>query len=143
MDSMSRLVYHRNEEGNFPMLENRSNSSRAKGFVRPNFKVLLVLTLMALAVNSRRLAAEEHVVSVGELRQQVLSAQQVRQNQIRDVHELLGVDAVQESLRSAGLDAKQLKNAVSLLDNDELARLAGEKGRKGDGALLTHLFPTR
>jgi hypothetical protein len=115
------------------MFENRSNSDRprearangrVKGFVRPSIKALLVLTLMALAVSSWRLAAEEHVISVGELRQSVLSARQARQNQLRDVHEFLDAGAVQESLRSAGLDAKQLKNAISMLDNDELARLA-------------------
>jgi hypothetical protein len=111
-----------------PMLEHKTNRHLFPGFIRPNAAILLALLLATLAI-SPPLAAEEHVVSRDELRQQILSARQTREDQLRSVRKFFSSDAVREGLRSAGLDAKQVRNAVSLLDDGELARLADRTRR--------------
>jgi hypothetical protein len=84
----------------------------------------LALSLAALAVTPGQLAAEEHLVPRYELRKQMLMAQQTREGQLLDIEKLLSSSAVQEGLQSGGLDAQQVRDAVALLDDGELARLA-------------------
>jgi hypothetical protein len=79
---------------------------------------------VALTVTPGRLAAEDHLVPRHELREQMFTAQQTREGNVRDIGKLLSSSVVQESLRSGGLDAKQVSEAVALLDDGELARLA-------------------
>jgi hypothetical protein len=107
------------------MLETRNKNRRLEGIARPNVAIFLTLSLATLAVRPPHLVAEEHVVSRGELRQQILSAQQSREDQLRSVHKFFSSDAVQDSLRSTSLDAKQIRNAVAMLNDGELAQLAG------------------
>jgi hypothetical protein len=95
-----------------------------KAVLRPAANFLAALSLLALAVTPGQLAAEEHLVPRQELRNQMLTAQQTREGQLHDIGKLLSSSAVQESLRSGGLDAQQVRDAVALLDDGELTRLA-------------------
>jgi hypothetical protein len=103
---------------------NEFTRSAIREFMRPNAAVLLTVWLAALAAGPRQLAAEEHVVSGDELRQRIVSAQQTREDQLREVHKFLSSEAVKKSLQSADLSVNQVQRAVSLLDDDELTRLA-------------------
>jgi hypothetical protein len=108
----------------FPMIDNRNTKPRLQSFPTPKVAILVSLSLAALAAAPSRLAAEQHVVPRSELQRQILTTQQTRQDQVRHVREFFSSGAVQEGLRSAGLDAKQIHDAVSMLDDAELARLA-------------------
>jgi hypothetical protein len=108
----------------FPMIDTRNTKPRLQSFPTRKVAILVSLSLGALAAAPSRLAAEEHVVPRVEIQRQILTTQQTRQDQVRHVREFFSAGAVQESLRSAGLDAKQIHDAVSMLDDGELARLA-------------------
>lgn len=108
----------------FPMIDNRNTKPRLHSFPARKVAILASLSLAAWAAAPSRLAAEQHVVPRSELQRQILTTQQTRQDQVRHVREFFSSGAVQEGLRSAGLDAKQIHDAVSMLDDAELARLA-------------------
>jgi hypothetical protein len=118
------LGYDRNEEGICLMLENKNKVRSRKGLLRSTSALLMSLSLAALAISPRQVFAQDHLVSRDELRNQILTAQQTRQNQLHDLRKFLSSDAVQESFRSVRLDPKQIRDAVSLLDDAELANLA-------------------
>jgi hypothetical protein len=69
-------------------------------------------------------AAENHVVSPAELQQATASAARTRQQNIDKVEKFFSSEQSEKALKSAHLDAVQIKKAVPTLSDQELARLA-------------------
>jgi len=70
------------------------------------------------------LLAQVHVVSPSELQKEVAAATQVRQKNIEKVNQLFSSRAAEKALKSAHIDAQQVKTAVSNLSDSELAQVA-------------------
>jgi hypothetical protein len=69
-------------------------------------------------------AAEEHVVPLTELHQRLESAAQKRERDLQDVNRLFSSDQGKKALGIAKIAGDQVKQAVSQLNDEELARLA-------------------
>lgn len=68
----------------------------------------------------------EHVVAPAELQQATASAARLRQQNIDRVEKFFSSEQAEKALKSAHLDAVQVKQAVPTLSNQELARLASQ-----------------
>lgn len=70
------------------------------------------------------LLAQAHIVSPAELQRARVAATRARQQNIETVQQFFSSPAAQKALKSAHMDAQRVKQAVSGLSDDELARLA-------------------
>jgi hypothetical protein len=89
-------------------------------------KTLLVsLTLLMIPMlSATSLVADDHIVNSTELHQQLLGAAQARQSNVAKIEHFLSHDAVQKTMKATGMDAARVTQAVTLLGDEELARLA-------------------
>ena len=81
-------------------------------------------TLMILLLGAAFLLADDHVVAPAELHQELLGAAQARQGNVAKIEHFLSHEAVQKAMKTTGMDATKVTRAVSLLSDEELARLA-------------------
>jgi len=86
---------------------------------------LLVLIVYLLAPGSIP-AAEDHVLKSTELHDAIVTAAQARQVQVAKIKTLFSSEAGKRALGSAKIDSRKIETAVSLLDDQELARLAAQ-----------------
>ena len=63
-------------------------------------------------------------MSPADLQKEVLASSQVRRLNVDKVKQLFSTPAAEKALKSAGMDAQQVKAAVSTLSDAELAQLA-------------------
>jgi hypothetical protein len=73
--------------------------------------------------------AQNHVVSLAELQGATVASTQARQRNIETIREFVSSPIAEKALRSAHLDATQVKNAVSHLNDQELAQLASRASK--------------
>jgi len=73
--------------------------------------------------------AQSHVVSPAELQSAAIASTQGRQQNVETLQRFVSSPAAEKALKSAHLDAQQVKNAVSRLDDQELARLASRANK--------------
>jgi len=69
-------------------------------------------------------AAESHVVGISELRERAVSADGSRQANAAKLDRFLETEPVRKALEATKLNGAQVRQAVALLSDDELARLA-------------------
>ncbi len=89
-------------------------------------QIATAFVLAALFVLPQNLLAEgaAHLVSPSELQQAAVKASTVRQQNVEQVKEFFSSEKAEKALRSAHLNPEQVKNAVSTLNDAELAQLA-------------------
>jgi Flp pilus assembly protein TadB len=94
--------------------------------LRQTFRVAVAFVLAAVFALPQNLLAEtaSHLVSPSELQQAVVKASAARQQNRDEVQQFLSSEQAQKALKSAHMNPEQVKNAVSTLDDAELARLA-------------------
>jgi len=80
--------------------------------------------LLSTSLCSVQLFAEQHIVSSAELTQSLRAASAGREAKLAQLDRLFSKDEVQGALKSAKIDAKQLKSAAAFLSDDELLRLS-------------------
>ncbi len=83
-----------------------------------NFAFLTLVCAVAQA------AAQHHVVSVKDLRQEVVSAQTARRSHLNRVRAFFSCEAAQKALQKAHIDPALVEKVVPQLSDEELARLA-------------------
>ena len=83
----------------------------------------MLVTIFAVP-GSLMAQAAEHVVSPSDLQSQLVSAAQARQHNLDTVRQFVSSDRAQKALRSAHMNPEQVKTAVSVLSDAELAQLA-------------------
>jgi len=86
----------------------------------------ILTTLFAVPQN---LVAQTHVVSPAELQKATIAASQARQHNIETIQQLLSSAAAEKALKSAHMDPQQVKQAVSRLNDQELAQLAARASK--------------
>ena len=70
------------------------------------------------------LVAQSHVVTPADLQKEVVAASQARQRNLEAVQQFLSTPAAEKAMKSAQVDPKEVRTAVSTLNDQELARLA-------------------
>ena len=93
--------------------------------LKQSSRVAVAFLLTAIFAFPQNLVAEAtHVVSPSELRQAVIKASTTRQHNLDEVQQFFSSEKAQTALKSAHMKPEQVKNAVSTLDDNELAQLA-------------------
>jgi hypothetical protein len=89
-------------------------------------RLATALVLAAVFALPQNVLAEgaAHVVSPSDLQQAVVQASTVRQQNVEKVREFFSSQRADKALRSAHINPEQVNNAVSTLDDAELAQLA-------------------
>lgn len=81
--------------------------------------------VMAAALPLASLWAQDtHVVPLSELHSAVVAAGQQRQENVSRLERFFTGDSAENALQSARLNGSQIRNAIAMLDDQELARLA-------------------
>ena len=93
---------------------------------------LFMLFLSLALATPQPTFAQDHVVSPSDLQKDVAAASASREQNRQQLQNFLSSPEAQRALRSAHLDSQQVKNAVSQLDDNDLARLSArsEKAQK-------------
>ncbi len=95
----------------------------------------LVLTTVFALPQDLAAQAATHIVSPSELQQAAVQASSARRQNIEQVQQFLGSEKAERALASAHMNPEQVKNAVSTLDDAELAQLASRVNKaRGDFA---------
>jgi CHASE1-domain containing sensor protein len=81
----------------------------------------LLIAVFAVPVN---LIAQTHVVSEAELQKAATMATQARQQNIETIQQFLSSPQADKALKTAHINAQRVTQAVSRLDDQELANLA-------------------
>jgi preprotein translocase subunit SecF len=86
--------------------------------------MLLALSLVTVGSMSVRAQEKDHAVSSGQLRKDVEKAAGTRQANEAAVREMFATDAGRETLKSAGIDYQKVDQAISQVNDEDLARMA-------------------
>ncbi|HEX5431173.1 MAG TPA: hypothetical protein VFW83_04355 [Bryobacteraceae bacterium] len=89
-----------------------------------SIRTATVLMLSVIVPATTSWAAEEHIVSLGEIHGQIASAAQTRHMNLQKAEALFSMPPAQNALRHAKMDPAKVQTAVAALDDAELARLA-------------------
>jgi hypothetical protein len=73
--------------------------------------------------------AQNHVVSPAELQRAAVASSQTRQQNLDTLQQFVSSPTAEKALKSAHMDAQQVKNAVSQLNDQELAQLASRASK--------------
>jgi hypothetical protein len=73
--------------------------------------------------------AQSHVVSPADLQNAVVATTQARQRNIETIREFVSSPTAEKALKSAHMDAKQVKESVSRLSDSELSQLAARASK--------------
>ena len=86
--------------------------------------MLLVLSLVCVWSVPARAQDKEHAVTSGQLRSDLQKAAENRQGNEAAVREMFATDAGKQALKSAGIEYQKVDQAISQVNDEELARLA-------------------
>lgn len=92
--------------------------------LRQHTSLLVALTLTFLFLTSPLLTAQDHFVSPAEMHQRLLAAASARQSNLAKVENFLSQDYVHKAAQNVHLNEAKIQQAISLLSDEELARLA-------------------
>lgn len=99
--------------------------------IKSVFSPLMLIALAFLLVSSPRILAQqspqapqEHLVTPLLLQQQMQSASEARQQNVRTVTGFLSTDQAEHAMRDAHIDPVQVRTAIPTLSDQELANLA-------------------
>lgn len=98
-------------------------------FFRQHTRTAIAFVLAVLFVIPTDLTAQNHVVSPADLQKEVLSASQVRQQNLETVQHFLSTPTAEKAMKSAQVNPQQVKVAVSTLSDQELAGLAARANK--------------
>jgi Flp pilus assembly protein TadB len=73
--------------------------------------------------------AQSHVVSPAELQGAAVASSQARQQNLNTLQQFVSSPTAEKALKSAHIDEQQVKNAVSQLNDQELAQLASRASK--------------
>ena len=110
--------------------------------------ILLAASLVS-AGSPLRDQEKDHAVSSGQLRKDVQKAAETRQANDAALREMFATDKARETLKSAGVDYQKVDQAISQVNDEDLARMAERSrdvqkdfaaGRLGDRDLIIILL---
>ena len=100
--------------------------------VRTLLQFLFLISSCVLLIFPRHILAQDHVVPSSDFQKDVAAASAARQKQIEQVDNFISSPQGQQALKSSHVDYQQVKNGVSQLSDEDLARLSAqsEKAQK-------------
>lgn len=87
-------------------------------------KVLLLSCFCGFLCLPQTVMAQSHIVSTEDLNKDVAAAAASRERNITKVDQFLASPNAQRALKAAHLNVEEVKNAVSVISDDDLTRLA-------------------
>jgi len=97
--------------------------------IREFVRVATAGTLAVVFMIPQDALAQNHVVSLAELQSAAVASTAARQKNIETLREFVSSPTAEKALKSAHVDAEQVKNAVSRLNDQELAQLAARASK--------------
>ena len=97
--------------------------------LRQSLRAAVAIVLVGIFILPTEALAQSHVVSPADLQKQAVAASQARQQNLEAVQNLLSTPAAEKAMKSAKIDARQVKTAVASLDDQELAQLAARANK--------------
>lgn len=97
--------------------------------MRQFVRVATASTLAVVFMIPQDSLAQSHVVSLAELQSAAVAATQARERNIETLRAFVSSPTAEKALKSAHIDAQQVKNSVSRLSDQELAQLASRAGK--------------
>jgi hypothetical protein len=91
--------------------------------------ILLAVSLASAGSVPVRAQEKDHAVSTGQLRKDVQKAAETRQANEAAVREMFASEKGREALKSAGMDYQRVDQAISQVNDEDLARMA-ERSRE-------------
>jgi len=86
---------------------------------------ILFVSLFTISFTSpRQVFAQDHVVAPSDLQKDVAGASATRQKNETRLEEFVSTPEAQRAMKSAHIDAGQVKNAIPQLSDDDLAQLS-------------------
>ena len=98
-------------------------------FLRQFVRVATAGTLAVVFMIPQDSIAQTHVVSPAELQSALAASTQARQQNMETIRQFVSSPAAEKALKSAHMDATQVKNAVSRLSDSELSQLAARANK--------------
>jgi hypothetical protein len=83
----------------------------------------LILLCSAVLAYPQDVFTQNHVVSSADLQKDLAAASTARENNLARVDKFFSSEQAQQALKTAHVDIQEVKNAVRLLNDDDLARL--------------------
>jgi hypothetical protein len=96
---------------------------------RQSLRAAIAIVLVGIFIVPTEALAQSHVVSPADLQRQAVAASQARQQNLEAVQNLLSTPVAEKAMKSAKIDARQVKTAVASLDDQELAQLAARANK--------------
>jgi hypothetical protein len=92
-------------------------------------KFAAVLLLGAAVAAPQAIMAQDHVVAPSQIQNDVSSASAVRRQNEKQLKNFLAIKEIQKTMKSDGVNPEQVTNAVSQLNDADLARLAAQSNK--------------
>jgi hypothetical protein len=92
--------------------------------LRQFVRVVTTCVLITVFTVPPGLIGQTHVVSPTELQQETMAAGQTRRHNLETVRQFLSSPSAEKALKSARMNPEKVKEAVSALNDQELAKLA-------------------
>jgi hypothetical protein len=97
--------------------------------IRQFVRVATASTLAVVFMIPQDSLAQSHVVSPADLQNALVASTQARQQNIETIRQFVSSPTAEKTLKSAHIDAKQVKDAVSRLSDSELSQLAARASK--------------
>ena len=91
---------------------------------RQSVRILIACFFTILFAIPPDVLAQDHVVKPSDLQQEIVKATQARQHNLETLKTFLSTPAAEKALKSAKLDPQQVKTAVAMLSDEDLAQLS-------------------
>lgn len=97
--------------------------------MRQFLRVATASTLAVVFMIPQDSLAQSHLVSPADLQNAVIATTRARQKNVETIREFVSSPSAEKALKSAHLDAKQVKESVSRLSDSELSQLAARANK--------------
>jgi hypothetical protein len=95
-------------------------------FLRQSLSILLLFTLVAVPALPQSAPEPGHIVSLEDIQQSILADSQARQANIAKIESFLATEPARKTLHAMKMDSAQINQAISVLSDEELSRLAAQ-----------------
>ena len=86
--------------------------------------IRLLAACFLLTVCATSILAQTHVVSQADIHKELVNTAQTRQKNLEKTRRLFSLDETRKAMESAQMSPEKVDAAISMLSDDELARLA-------------------
>ncbi len=98
-------------------------------FLRQLVRSITAGALAVVFMIPQDVLAQSHVVSPAELQKAAVASTETRRHNLETLRQFVSSPVAEKALKSAHIDAQPVKNAVSRLNDEELAQLAARASK--------------